>query len=154
MSARTRIVVVVVALAIAIGAFIALQPADKPGSKHRAPTVTAETTTTGGSAGTSGATGSGSTGQTSSDALVPTITIRDGKPVGGVKNLHFSKGDRVRFRVQSDIAEEVHVHGYNLAKEFEAGDSISFDFAATIDGRFEIELEHSAVQIAQLTVDP
>lgn len=83
-----------------------------------------------------------------------TIVIKGGKPVGGVEELTFSEGDRIRFGVESDVADEIHVHGYDLTMDIEAGGSVSFDFPADIAGIFEVELEGSAVQIAEIRVNP
>lgn len=85
---------------------------------------------------------------------IPTIEVRDGEPVGGVQTLEYSAGDEVRFRVSSDAAEEVHVHGYDVAKEVPAGGTIEFDFPADLEGIYEVELEELAVQIAELRVNP
>jgi Cu-Zn family superoxide dismutase len=85
---------------------------------------------------------------------VPTVTIRDGEPVGGVAELEYSAGEDVRFEVTSDVADEVHVHGYDLMEEVPAGGTVSFDFAAEIEGIFEVELEGRKLQIAELTVNP
>jgi hypothetical protein len=56
--------------------------------------------------------------------------------------------------VRSDVADEVHVHGYDVAKDVRAGGSVTFSIPAKIDGRFEVELEHRHEQIAQLEVRP
>jgi hypothetical protein len=85
---------------------------------------------------------------------VPTIVVRNGEPVGGVRELSYAEGDQIRFRVFSDVADEVHVHGYDLAKDVEAGGSVSFDFPATIEGVFEAELEDRREQILELRVEP
>ena len=61
---------------------------------------------------------------------------------------------RVRFRVTSDIAEEVHVHGYDLHKDVAAGGTVTFNFPASISGVFVIELEARSEQIASLKVEP
>jgi hypothetical protein len=73
---------------------------------------------------------------------------------GKVTDLRFKENDIVRFRVRSDVADEVHVHGYDLMKDVEPGQTITFSFPATITGIFEIELENAGEQIAQLRVDP
>jgi hypothetical protein len=73
---------------------------------------------------------------------------------GKVTKLRFKQGDTVRFRVRSDVADEVHVHGYDLMKDVEPGKTITFSFPASITGIFEIELEDRGEQIAQLRVDP
>lgn len=90
----------------------------------------------------------------SAESSVPTITIKNGEPVGGVQELEYSAGEQIRFKVDSDIASEVHVHGYDLMKDVSAGGSVSFSFPAEIEGIFEVELEESAEQIAELRVNP
>ncbi|HET8814907.1 MAG TPA: hypothetical protein VFM51_08125, partial [Solirubrobacterales bacterium] len=59
-----------------------------------------------------------------------------------------------RFRVESAVADHVHVHGYNLMKDVAAGEVASFDFPATLEGIFEAELEDSGEQILELRVEP
>jgi cytoskeletal protein RodZ len=98
-------------------------------------------------------TGSTST-STPSQPAVQTIRVVNGQPQGGVKTVSFKKGDQVRLKVQSDVADEIHVHGYDLMKDVEAGGSVQFSFKATIEGRFEIELENAGTQIANLEVTP
>lgn len=85
---------------------------------------------------------------------VPTITVKNGEPVGGVQELEYSAGDQVRFKVDSDVADEIHVHGYDLMKDVPAGGSVSFSFPAEIEGIFEVELEGLKEQIAELRVNP
>jgi hypothetical protein len=85
---------------------------------------------------------------------VPTVVVRGGEPVGGVAELAYSAGEEIRFEVVSDVADEVHVHGYDLTEEVPAGGTASFDFPAEIEGIFEVELEARGVQIAELRIDP
>lgn len=85
---------------------------------------------------------------------IKTVVVRDGAPQGGVQKLRFDKGERVRFRVRSDVKDHIHVHGYDTFKDVAAGGSASFSFPASIDGRFEVELEDRGVEIAQLEVQP
>jgi hypothetical protein len=82
------------------------------------------------------------------------IDVVDGKPEGGVKVLEYKKGDRVELTINSDTADEVHIHGYDLMKDVERGGSVSFSFPANIDGEFEIELEDAKQQLASLRVEP
>jgi hypothetical protein len=82
------------------------------------------------------------------------VTVKGGKPVGGIKEIGASKGDRVRFVVQSDVSDEIHVHGYDFMKDVKAGGQVSFSFPAKIDGEFDIELEKRGEQIAKLVVQP
>ncbi|HEX2264988.1 MAG TPA: hypothetical protein VHH14_01770 [Solirubrobacterales bacterium] len=85
---------------------------------------------------------------------VPTIVIRDGEPVDGIAELEYSAGDEIRFRVTSDEAEEIHVHGYDLAKDVPAAGTVEFAFPADLEGIYEAELEQLGVQIAELRVNP
>ena len=85
---------------------------------------------------------------------VPTIVVRDVEPVGGVQELEFSAGEEIRFRVSSDAAEEIHVHGYDIAKDVPAGGTVEFDFPAELEGIYEAELEELGVQIAELRINP
>jgi plastocyanin len=85
---------------------------------------------------------------------VTTIVVRNGEPVGGIAELEYSAGEEIRFEVSSDVADEVHVHGYDLMQEVPAGGTVSFDFPAEIEGIFEVELEGRKEQIAELRVNP
>ncbi len=85
---------------------------------------------------------------------VTTIVVKNGKPVGGIAQLTYNKGEQVRFEVDSDVSDEVHMHGYDIMKDVKAGGSVSFDFPATIEGVFEAELEGRKEQILELTVNP
>ena len=81
------------------------------------------------------------------------INVVNGKPQGGIQKITVKKGQPVRFTVHSDVADEIHVHGYNFHKDVKKGGSVSFDFPATIDGIFVIELESRSEQIASLQVN-
>ena len=87
-------------------------------------------------------------------AEIPTIVVKNGKPVGGIRQLDYTKGDQIRFKVDSDVSDEVHVHGYDVHKEVKAGGSASFAFQADIEGVFEAELESRKEQIIELRVNP
>lgn len=88
------------------------------------------------------------------EAAEPTVVVRNGEPVGGIQELEYSAGDQIRFRVESDVADEVHVHGYDLMEEVPAGGTVSFEFPAEIEGIFEVELEGRKEQIAELRINP
>lgn len=83
-----------------------------------------------------------------------TITIRvvEGRAQGGIARPQVKKDERVVLVVRSDVADEVHLHGYDVSKPVRAGGTARLAFRATIPGRFEVELEERGVQIAELTV--
>ena len=88
------------------------------------------------------------------DPQSPTIVVEGGQPVDGVADLKFSAGDDIRFAVESDASDELHLHGYDVSKPIKPGQRVEFDVPATIEGVFELELEHSAVPLAEISVLP
>ncbi len=87
----------------------------------------------------------------------PVILLQEGQPVGGVQRIEVTSGDRARFRVVSDTPGEVHLHGYDVEKPVTAGETVGFDFPATLEGGYEIELhaaDGSHSQIGELRVQP
>jgi hypothetical protein len=83
---------------------------------------------------------------------VPTVVVKDGEPVGGVQQLEFAEGDEMRFVVESDIEDEVHMHGYDVTEVVAPGAPAKFNVEATIPGVFELELHHAVTQIAEIEV--
>src|SRR5262245_42751954 len=142
-STTSRVVVLVVLVAVAVGLFVVLSGGDDSGSDS----------TTATQAGTAA---------TTAFAPTATITVKNGEPVGGPADVEVNKGDEVSIRVSTDESGEVHVHGYEIEKPIEAGQTVTVRFAADIDGKFEIEQhfesasgeETGETQIADLTVQP
>jgi hypothetical protein len=142
MSPRARIAVLAAVVAIAVVAFLVAKPGGgSKKSKTQATTPSTQTATM------------PARPQPRAPAI-PLIVVRHAKPVGGVKKITVKKGGRVRFKVVSDVADEIHVHGYDFHKDVTAGGSVSFDFPAKIDGVFVVELESRSEQIASLQVNP
>jgi ABC-type glycerol-3-phosphate transport system substrate-binding protein len=82
------------------------------------------------------------------------IVVENAAPKGGIVRKTVEKGDRVAVVVTSDVADEIHLHGYDLSRDVEAGGAARIRFTADVAGRFEVELEERGVQIADLTVEP
>jgi hypothetical protein len=82
------------------------------------------------------------------------ITIRGGLPVGGVRRVTVSRGRRVILNVTSDVADHVHLHGYDVMRDVAPGRPATISFRATILGTVEAELEDRGVQIARITTQP
>jgi FtsP/CotA-like multicopper oxidase with cupredoxin domain len=61
-------------------------------------------------------------------------------------------GEKVRIRVQSDVADEVHVHGYDLKKDVAPGKPAVIEFTADVPGSFEVELEEAHRKLIDLQV--
>jgi ABC-type glycerol-3-phosphate transport system substrate-binding protein len=82
------------------------------------------------------------------------IVVVNGAPKGGIVRQTVDRNDQVVLVVTSDVADEIHLHGYDKARDVAAGGTIRLPFRATIPGRFEAELESRGVQIAEITVEP
>jgi hypothetical protein len=142
---RTALIVAA-AVIVAAGLFIVLRPDNgndnASGSTTTTPTTTAASTTT-------------STTPPAPPASPPPanvrIVVRGGEPVGGIRNVTVSKGRQVVLIVDSDVADEVHLHGYNLKRDVEPGTPTRLPFRATINGTVEVELEQRGVPLARIT---
>jgi low affinity Fe/Cu permease len=98
---------------------------------------------------------SGSDTKTDGGKLQTIVVDKAGHPVGGIKQLTYNKGERIRFKVEVPFAEEVHLHGYDVMKDVpDGGGSVTYDLPASIEGVFEAELEGRKEQIIELTVNP
>ncbi|HEX5592974.1 MAG TPA: hypothetical protein VFX35_06480 [Solirubrobacterales bacterium] len=100
--------------------------------------------------------GSNDSSGTTEAGKVPTVVVdKQGKPVGGVQDLVYKKGDRIHFKVEVPFEEEIHLHGYDVAKEVpKGGGTVTYDLPADIEGVFEAELEGRGEQIVELKVEP
>lgn len=86
--------------------------------------------------------------------VVVRVTVVGGVPQGGIVRETVRKGDEVVLVVTSDVADEVHVHGYDISRDIAPGKAARIAFVAKLPGRFEVELEERGVQIADLTIRP
>ena len=80
------------------------------------------------------------------------IVVVDGAPKGGIVREKVEKNDRVVLVVRSDVADHVHLHGYDVMRDVAPGKPARLPFKATIPGVFEVELEDRGLQIADITV--
>ena len=82
------------------------------------------------------------------------IDVVNGAPEGGIVRETVTEGDRVVVVVRSDVADEIHLHGYDVSRPVRAGGTARLPFRATIPGRFEVELEERGVTIGDIAVRP
>jgi phosphate-selective porin len=88
-----------------------------------------------------------------------TITLPvDVTVIGGVfdgpDTFEYNLGDQVDIVVQTDVADEIHVHGYDLIFNAEPGVPIVISFEADAQGIFEVELENSELKLFEIQVTP
>ncbi|MEA2494947.1 MAG: hypothetical protein QOJ29_2858 [Thermoleophilaceae bacterium] len=83
-----------------------------------------------------------------------TIDVKNAKPVGGVKKIKIKQGGTLNLTVNSDTADEVHVHATDQHKDVEKGGTLKLTIKPTGTGNSEIELEGHKQQLAELTIEP
>jgi hypothetical protein len=147
----SRLLIAAAAVAAAVVLFVVFRPDDDGGSSAggtpTAQTTTAATTTVGPPPPPP------PPPQPPPPARV-SIVVRDGQPVGGVSRVTVSEGRRVVLRVTSDVADHVHLHGYNIMRDVAPGQPATIAFRATIVGTVEAELEDRRVPLARIVTQP
>jgi hypothetical protein len=66
----------------------------------------------------------------------------------------FKQNDSVTINIQSDQTGEVHLHGYDIHFECEAGKTVSETFTANNTGDFPMEWESTSTHLGDLQVNP
>jgi hypothetical protein len=158
MSRNQRIGLVVVALLVAVVAFVLAQPGggDDDGEQS-AQTTPAETESQ--ASGENGEPGTETQPAPPPQPKIARIRIAGGAPVGGVRRIATTKGETVRIVVTADAPDDIHLHGYDIEREVGPGQPGRFKFKANIEGIFEIE-SHVAEDagkdplVARLVVQP
>jgi hypothetical protein len=92
-----------------------------------------------------------STETTVEEGTVVEISVASGEVSGGGRH-QIDLGDTVTIRVTSDVADHVHLHGYDVLADVGAGETSELVFDATIPGVFEVELEDSRIPLAELEI--
>jgi hypothetical protein len=134
------------ALAAALAvAPIACGGGDGPASTTTSPTTAAQATST------VPTTAAATTSTTEAVRLIE-VTYAGGQVAGGVQRTPVRLGEKVRLRVSSDVADEVHVHTYDVKVAVAAGQTAELDLIASIPGRHEVELEKKHKQLLVLEV--
>ena len=95
---------------------------------------------------------SSSTTATSIPVRLIEVAYAGGQVAGGVQRTTVRVGETVRIRVTSDVADEVHVHTYDVKAEVAPGRPAELELVASIPGRHEVELEVRHRQLLVLEV--
>ena len=104
---------------------------------------------------TTSAAGSSTTAATTTTAAagkVLEVVVSGGAVRGGSRRERVAVNEKVTLRVTADIADEVHVHGYELKAPVEPGRPAEVQFTANIPGVFEVELEGGHLRLLELEV--
>lgn len=81
-----------------------------------------------------------------------TLTVAGGKVSGDTGRVKVALGSRVRIVVTSDVAEELHLHVYDLEKAVSPGQPAELLFTADVPGQIELELHGSGQVLTRLVI--
>ena len=148
-----KVALIAAALGLLVSLYFALRPGDdnEAASTTTAVTTTAPTTTEVPPATTEAPP---ATTEAAPAPVQVDVVVVGGEPQGGIVRESVDLDSEVVVTVTSDVADEVHVHGYDLMADVAPGSPATIQFTADAPGRFEIELEDTGVQIAELEVRP
>ena len=149
-----KVALIAAGLGLLVSLYFALRPGD---DNEAASTTTAVTTTAPTTTEAPPATTEAPPATTTEAATAPVqvdVLVVGGEPQGGIVRESVDLDSAVVLTVTSDVADEVHVHGYDLMADVAPGAPATIRFTADAPGRFEIELENTGVQIAELEVRP
>ena len=141
---------IALAVVVAVAAFLIARPGDDDGDSGNQAASTATSPT---------ATAPSAPKPPPDGPTATVIELKDHEPAGGIKDVKVEKGGPVRIVVRSDVADDIHIHGYDIEKSVAPGKPARFQFDATIEGVLEIEsheAEHAGKDalIARLVVEP
>lgn len=86
------------------------------------------------------------------DAQAISITVSGGEVTGVEPRTVVPTGSRVRLTITSDVADEVHVHGYDLTERLTVAQAVSLEFAADTPGTVEVEMHDAGTVLTRLQV--
>ena len=80
------------------------------------------------------------------------VQVAGGQVSGDTGRVPVTVGEHVTLVITSDVADEVHVHGYDLETALSPGQPAEIAFDATIPGVFEVELHEAGTLLLSLQV--
>ncbi len=84
--------------------------------------------------------------------VVIEISVSDGSVTVDDDRIDVALGSEVLIGIETDIADEVHLHGYDVSVDVLPGERAELRFVADAPGVFEIELEGSATFLVEIAV--
>ena len=80
------------------------------------------------------------------------VTVAGGQVTGDTGRVPVAAGEQVTLVVTSDVADELHLHGYDLRTAITPGTPAELSFEATVPGVFEVELHDAGTVLLTLQV--
>ncbi|SHF85490.1 hypothetical protein [Geodermatophilus nigrescens] len=96
--------------------------------------------------------GSSSAAPSSPAVRAVAVEVAGGRVTGDTGRMVVAAGERVALTVTSDVADELHLHGYDLTADLAPGTPATVEFTADLPGVFEAELHGSGTVLLSLQV--
>ncbi|WP_336028988.1 hypothetical protein [Geodermatophilus sp. FMUSA9-8] len=96
--------------------------------------------------------GSSSAAPSSPAVRAVAVEVAGGRVTGDTGRVVVAAGERVALTVTSDVADELHLHGYDLTADLAPGTPATVEFTADLPGVFEAELHGSGTVLLSLQV--
>lgn len=104
-----------------------------------------------GAAEASGASAGSTTASTPAGRRIE-VTVAAGEVSGDTGRIPVPAGEQVTLGVTGDVADEIHLHGYDLTAALSPGTPAELVFDATVPGVFEVELHEAGTVLLTLQV--
>ncbi|MDQ3974643.1 MAG: hypothetical protein M3276_10010 [Actinomycetota bacterium] len=141
------------ALPLAAGVLLAACAGDRGERAATTPTADASATRpTAPEAATDTAAGDSSPGQPQSPVTLVQVRVTGGQVQTSSQRVDVALDTTVRLEVVADVADDVHVHGYERHAPVRPGQPAVVSFSADIPGVFEVELEQAGLRLVELRV--
>jgi hypothetical protein len=136
-----KVALLAAAVVVAVVLLVVLRPSDEDDEAQQTTPRTTVTETR------------GETTTTEEEVVRAEIVVQGGD-ASGPEQVELEQGQRLVLVVRADVADEVHVHGYDLMEDVASGQPARFDFRVADPGRFDVELEQRQQLLTELVVSP
>lgn len=138
------------ALPLVAGVLLAACAGDR--GQQAATTPTADASATRPTAPEAATAAESSPGQPQSPVALVQVRVAGGQVQTTSQRVDVALGTTVRLEVVADVADDVHVHGYERHAPVRPGQPAVVSFSADIPGVFEVELEQAGLRLVELRV--
>ncbi len=86
------------------------------------------------------------------EVVTITVSVRDGKVTPKPSRVEVPLGSQVRLQVTSDVDDTLHVHGFEVEEDLEAGRTTTIELQPDQPGLYEVETHETELELLQLAV--
>lgn len=122
------------------------------GTDEPPPAAGTSASSSAGEASTSAPSSSAAPAPSSPTGTAIEVSVAAGQVSGDTGRIPAPLGEQVTITVASDVADEIHVHGYDLTADVGPDLPGTLTFPATLPGVFEVELEQSGTLLFTIQI--